>query len=315
MLEYNFIQPRTPVYSKGILVIDSDDGNVGDYIYWMPLLRRLAIKHNQWAGEKTVVMCPAVHSSLINSSNKLTVEHLQEMVGFGCEILSHGKYHTGLGTLEVSSSVSSGSNQVEIYGSGQIRVEAMYEYRLFEGETEEVVKFISPNLANNTYGTTLMTLESPLINSYTTSARVELTESSLEDLLQGCVDDLKEMGFDCFHHVYTFHSGSQHNYNQKSVDFVGKKFRSGRGTYGLVPNKKETLKTNNLVSLSPAATYEQINNALDETSSSGGLLIFYGHGEGVESVLGKLEYLIEGALSRGIRITTRTDAFNRLDII
>lgn len=302
------------MYSKGYLVIDSDDGNAGDYFYWMPLLRRLAIKHNQWVGEKTVVMCPAVHSSLINTSNKLTVEQLKEMVEFGCEVLSHGKHHTGIGTLEVSSAVSNGSNQIEIYGSGQIRVEAGYEYRLYEGTTEEVVKFISPNLANNTYGTTLMTLESPLINSYSTNARVELTESSLEDLLQGCIDDLKTMGFDCSHHVYTFHSGSQHTYNQKAVDFVSQIFRSGRGSYQLSPNTKDSLQLSNLKCISPASSYEQIDSVLDATALSDGLMIFYGHGEGVESVLDRLEYLIEGALSRGIRITTRSDALSRMGV-
>ena len=308
-----FHNPRTPTYKKGYLVIDSDDGNEGDYKYWFRLMQTLDGEYNQWVGINSVVMCPAVVSSLLNTPGKLSTEQLKEMVSWGCEVLSHGRYHAGLGTLSVSSPATKGATAIEVYGSGQIRVEAGYVYEISEGEVRETIKFISPQLPNNTYGTTLMNLEAPLQNTYTSNAKIRLTEESMQDLLVGCVDDLNSLGFDCFHHVYTFHAGSQHTPNPDAVAYVSQVFRSGRGTHDTRSvNEKDTMQLENLKCVLSAATEVQIDALLDETANKDGLMIFYGHGE--PSVVEKLEYLIRGAFERGIRITTRSDALNRMGV-
>lgn len=311
-LTYNFVNPKTIKYDKGLLVIDSDDGNAGDYNYWLPVTLKTASKHSQWIGNPTVVINPAINTATIGTPGKMTVEQLIELRDkYGWEMLSHGRHHVGLGAMELYEAATAGQTALTIRGAGQIRVEGGYTYEIYEGNTREIIKFVSPEVKSSTYSIHTMNLETPLVNSYTTAARILLTDESAHDLLQGCIDDLASWGFDCKHHVYTYHTGSQHQFIEKSVGWIDNYFTSGRGRILLQANQKNDIQLPNLISMSMGNTLTQIDTVLDETAATDGLFIFYGHGEGTSSVLNKLEYLIDGALSRGIRIVTRTEALKR----
>ena len=313
-MNYKWVRPKKPTYNKGVLVIDSDDGNIGDYSAWLPLFKRVASKYSDWANTNCVVGVSAINTADIGDSDKMTVEHLQELVDNHWELVSHGRYHTGLGKMEVVSDVSANSTTITIRGAGQIRVEAGYTYNITEGTTTEVIKPISPTTTSNTFSEVEMTLESPLQNTYTTNATIELTDSSLNTLLQGCIDDLNNWGFDCYHHVFTYHAGSQHQFSQRSVDAVSNLFVSGRGKSGAT-NEVGTVDLSNLRCQLNNITDSEVDTILDDVALNDKLFIYYGHGETSQSVLDKLEHLIEGALSRGIRIMTRTGALKHYGLM
>lgn len=313
-INYNFVDPRTPRYDKGVLVIESDDGYAGDYNAWLPLFQRLKNKHSQWVGSNTVVGNSAILTATIGQSDKMTVDNLRELVDNGWEMLSHGRYHVGLSELEITENAPIGSSKLTIKGAGQIRVESGYTYRLYEGNQEEIIKPILPKITSGTFNIETVNLESPLKNSYTSSARMQLTDASYEHLLQGCIDDLNSWGIDCKHHVFTYHAGSQHMYSQKSVDEVAKRFISGRGQSGAtqVPMNAELV---NLKCQLNTMSRTQIDTTLDDVATNDLLFIYYGHGELSLNILDDLEYLVDGALSRGIRIMTRTNALKHYGLM
>lgn len=307
-MNYNFVKPRTPQYNKGLLVIESDDGYVADYSVWLPRAKQKIQEHSQWINSQCVVANSAVNTDTIGNDGMLSISNLHELIGNGWEILSHGKYHTGLGKLEVTEGVSAGATSLKVRGAGQIRIEALYDYQITEGDKSEIIKFIAPDPPTGTFSEEYMELAQPLINNYTIAATIELTDESAHDLLQGCVDDLKSWGINCKHHVFTYHTGSQHQFSQKAINWINEYFMSARGQSGST-NDISSIDLNNLKCLlSTSASLTQLADLLDDTALNNKLFIYYGHGETSESALNKLDYLIDGALNRGIRIVTRSKA-------
>lgn len=308
----NFIIFRKPIYTEGVVVIESDDGTKGDYTHWLPLFKRLSRRYSDFIDDSTIVACTAVNTQSIGTSSIfLTVADLQELVKNKWEIISHGKYHIGLGAYPLTTGVSQGQTVIYAQRVSEIKTETGYFYQIADGVNVEIIKPIEVNSIEG-----YIVIESPLQNSYATeSTKIQLTSEAMIDLLQGCIDQLLLWDIDCQNHTYTYHSGSQYFYNENSVQLVGNIFYSARGISGAVNFKNDFSKNplKSLLNTAPSSTMQDIDNNLNQTVLNNGLFIFHGHGEKDAESLAKLEYLIDGAMQRGIRILTRTKAVEYIE--
>lgn len=301
-------RPITPVYASGAIVIESDDGTANVYVRWFPICRKLAIAHNQWSNLNAVSLCPNVNTATINSAGRMTSAQLVELAANGWEIMSHGKTHTGLGAFTLTAEAAAGQKIITLDNVGYLGATAGYTYKIVDGETIEEITIASIDSVGKT-----ITTDNNLVNTYGIGANVSLTDASMETLLQGCIDDLAVWGITCENHVYSYHSGSQHQYNAEAVAKVGTIFNSARGVSGdyNTPATNKFLMKSRLMN-GAALTDATIDTILDHTLANDEVTIFYGHGETSALTLHQLEYLIEGAFTRGIRILTRADALARL---
>lgn len=306
-------RPKAPSYNKGVLVIHSDDGYSGDYTHWLALCKKKTAEYSQWVNDGTAVMCPAVNTATIGTAGMMTVNNLLEMLDSRCEILSHGRHHVGIGAYPLILPANAGATRLDVKAAAQINV-GVYQYKIVEGATEEVMQ-IAQTSGNSSADGYVITA-TPIVNSYTTAAKIILTDESAHVLLQGCIDDLRAWGIDCKHHVYTYHGGGDHFPTPKAQEWVSKYFISGRGSaIPAVPNYPNTINKAKLSSvLNVEQTNAEVDALLNETSTNDCILIYYGHGE-KDANLAQLEYLIDGALSRGIRIKTMTGALKYFGVM
>ena len=304
----NWQTPKTITYNDGAIIIEIDDGMMGSYSHWFPLCRRLARKYSQWRFFNPVVCCPAINTASIDTSNTyMKSVQLQKLYANGWEMLSHGKNHVGLGEHSITSEATLGQSTIYVNNASYLSGSVGYTFRIWEGETEENIILNTVNRDDN-----YITVTQPLQNTYSTSAKMSMAESSLVTALQGCIDDLSAWGIPCNNHVYAYHAGSQYLYNEAAVTKVRALFDSARGYSG---DYNTSTTDNHLMKsrlINDTLTEATVDTILNNTASNDYVTIFYGHGEVSVEVLSILEYIIEGALNRGIRILTRSKALERL---
>lgn len=309
----SFVAPKVPTYTAGYLIIECDDGNVGDYTHWYPKSIHLSNRHNQWQSY-FIKFCPCINSGHINESGKITTAQLQTLYTAGWEILVHGRHHIGIGKHELAANVNAGVSQIMIDGifrrMGMHLVSSLgypYQYRIWDDTNEEIVTIV-----NHDDNTSILTLESPLENGYAAGSFFQLTDDDMLDLIQGCVNELLTWGVATENYTFAYHSGSSYFPSTESVELIRNMFNSGRGEYGTT-NNPIAADWAKLEGLDIGGTsFETISNALDDAANNDLLLIVYGHGETSDEVMKKLEHLIDGAMSRGIRILTRREAVELL---
>lgn len=312
-MDYNFIAPvifvppKTISYVSGTLIIEIDDGTDGNYTHWLPFTLRLADKYNQWQNSKPVVCCPNVNTAKIGTTGYMTVAQLQELQNiYNWEIMSHGRYHTGLATHTVIVQANAGQKRIDINTAGMIHPEANYVYEIKYGEISETI--IVAERHGEPYQNGYILSTENLVNTYPVGSTLKLTEASLLAELQGCQDDLKAWGLTGNSHVYTYHAGSQWYYNQQAVDVVDGIFDSARGVDGDHNSLGANLGLLKSRLLTSSLTDVEIDGILDDTLANDYVTIVYGHGETSDAHLGRLQYFIEGAINRGIQIMTRAEA-------
>lgn len=307
VLNHNFINPPTPVYNKGAIVIESDDGLLGDYTHWSPLFIKKKRQHSFW-NENTVPFCPAINSATIGDSGRLRIPHLEKMKAWGWELMSHGQFHSSLATHTVVAQVNSGQNRIDMKAAGTVQIPGNYEYEITDGVNSESFFVIEKNGSTSYLSDGHILIDRNLVNGYEVNSIVRLTENGMNALLQGCIDDMAEWGIECKHHVFTYHFGSQHLFNQEAVNKVSAIFESARGVsedYNDGNTNIHLLKSRLLNDTLSLATIDTI---LDNVATNDYVTIFYGHGETNTIRMEQLEHIVDGAISRGIRILTRSDA-------
>lgn len=311
-MQYNFVKPKTPTYNKGLMVIDSDDGKPGDYSHWLPLMKRKSSEWNQWIGASTAVFCPAVHAGATGRETRLSQAEILELQDYGCEIMSHGYHHMGLGKHQLKQAATAGDTNIYInFVSyvGPVQDISKYTFKIYDGTNSE-------NVVLTDYTSDYVVLQSGLVNSYGTDAYLSLTTESITTVLQDNKTALESMGVNPVnHHVFTYHSGSEHNYNEEAINLASQYFVSARGRQGRTQSATDIDVNNLKCQLNTTATNAEIDTILDDVAANDLLFIYYGHAETAQDHLDKLEYVIDGALSRGIRITTRTDALQRMGVM
>lgn len=303
---FNWVEPRTPpAFGKGRLVIQDDDGNIGAYTHVFGMTQRKDRQYNSWRGFQVVPFCPAIVSSYIGQSNMMSVQHLHAIVNAGGEILSHGRTHTGLHPHYTTAEIPAGSTVIPIDSVG--RSLHAYEYTITGGGNSETFLRVGRSPGSATTNGELYTA-TPLVHGYPIGSEVRVTEAGMYQELQGCVDDLATWGIDCRHHVWPWNQS-----DQVMRDFASTIFESacGAGNPPLnIPGDIDLYNLNrrNLTSMSYADIDELIQLVID----TDGVGIVYGHGETSASSQDKLAYLIDKAISQGVRIVTHSEAVKYL---
>jgi hypothetical protein len=303
----NWQTPIRPTYTTGAIVIESDDGRATEFSHWFPLFRKKNLQYNQWKPFDVIVCCPDVNSGTIGLSGNMTSTELKILQDNGWEIMSHSKYHYNFGSMSPTAVANAGQKRVDLPYMEGLDGTSTYVYKIQEGVKVEEIIIATKNIAEK-----YITITSNLVNSYTTAAKFSLTAQSITDLLQGCIDDLEGWGIMCKNHVWPFHYGSQSYYNAEAVAIVSSLFDSARGVsgdYNISATNKHLMKSRLINNELTEATIDTI---LDATKANDYVTIFYGHGGTSALTLGQISYIIDGAMSRGIRILTRSKALLRL---
>lgn len=313
---FRYCRPKKPIYNTGILVIESDDGAVGDYTHWLPWFIRLGQQYNQFYpyGNRTVVGCSAVNTSVIGHGGRMNVAQIKTLHHRGWEILSHGTVHVGLGAHTLTSSANSGDTQITVSAAGQAERDLnVYDrkYTISNGEKQEIVTVTSVTRGASSASDGQFHLADPLSNSYSAGAEVQMTQEEMNLILGDAKDAIAEWVGDCKHHVYTYHS-----YNSQSHILVANYFDSARGNPQTWVNPSEVTSLFPLPSqlISPTTNPEVVCGLLDEVSSKDGILIVYGHGETDSEMLENLDIIITYALDKGVKIMTHTQALSAVGL-
>jgi hypothetical protein len=172
-------------------------------------------------------------------------------------------------------------------------------YDLVQGATSEVVEVSEVDEETST-----LTLESPLANSYTTAATIQLTDADAEEELKGCRDHLASLGVQGYEHfVYPFHHS-----NAKSRAWIEQWFESARAGERVLNYVGQDVYNLNSF-LDTQLTSPDVDSWLQKAKDEDGVMIWYGHaGESTT----RLEYLVDKAIELGIPIITRAEAVARL---
>lgn len=308
-----FIKPKTPPRkNKGYLIIESDDGNIGDYIYWFRLMEKLKMKNSQWTGNGAVTCCFNINTGVLGNRNKLTDEQLIDLYNHGYSIHAHGRYHIGIGKISLRQTANIGDNDLyfnTVSSTGIFHGEPLgypYKYKLINGSDSEVVKLIAHNNDERK-----VTIETPLTKSFPSGTSFVMEEQSRKELIEGSVNDLSQLGINVEHFAFSYHAGSENNYYQDSIDYANSLFKTCRGRYD-GDNPLHNIPWHNLESsaLRPTTELSEVDYWLDQCAERDQLLILFGHGEQDENTLACLERAITGAWERGITILSRDRAYN-----
>ena len=306
-----FVSPKKlPAKTSGYLVIQSDDTHDGDW-FWHHKIRRMNHKYTQFAGNP-LKMSVEVNSKMLNDTGRLTSDQLKKMYDEGTEVINHCQYHISLGLFSIYQAASAGATSIRVYASdmnntgfvNNQKSEYKYKYLLSDGINSEEVTIAST--------TNPVQLASALQHSYAADSSFTLTNEAREELVEGCHDDLVALGITPSGFCFPYHGGSYYDYNKDAVDYVATQYDTARGQIGAT-NNLSTVNWNNLKSFAIRPNGEpgesEIDDVLDSTVSNGYLTIVYGHGETDSVTQHLLDYVIDGAISRGITILSQNEAY------
>lgn len=302
----SYVRIASPAYSKGILVLETDDGTIGNYSHWLPLLERKGRQYNQWAGRGEIPLSPCINTGRIGTGGFMSVAQLQEVADvYGWEPHSHGRHHVSIGKHTLTRDALAGSTTLYVDGASML-TGGDYEFAIINGESQEVFKVVRGT--GPTYGEGTIEIDRPLAHAFPAGSDIQITPESAYTLLQGAVDDLESWGLPCRHHVYTYHSATSYYYSDTAIGWVGDLFVSGRGRIGILDPSDPHLNLANLPCQIITASKATFDAQLDAVAAGDLIYIVYGHGETAANILANVEYVIDAAMARGIRCMTISDA-------
>lgn len=305
-MKYNYVAPRTPVYNRGAIVFHVDDGLLNNYEVWYPLFRQLAHKNDQWYPFNSAVFCPAVNTGYFGGMSPvhsavpaeairpcMSAAQVLELQKWGSEILSHGKYHVTFKDYPLALPANAGDNKI-YHSRPWFAYRQNLTYTLTEGTTVETFTISAVNAVD---GKGEITLNSPLTNSFTTNAKIQITKSSLTVVVQSCLDDLANLGIICKTHVLAFYES-----NTTTLGWVGELVDNIVTTIGTnnpdVINEKDIKRTQDIVLVDKAT----IDSWLDDAINNDWVIFVQGHGDTNAKAIENLTYIISECYRRGVRI-------------
>lgn len=293
--EIPFIEP--PKRYRGILIIESDDGGLGDYTHWLPILKSKKQKTQWFPFEYKVGGSTALLANRVGTEGYMTVSQIHELVANGWEMMNHGKNHAGLAHFRITEDVSIGTTTFVTHVNG---VNSSYEYVLKDSVTSssEIIK------PQSVEGTTVV-LESPLKNNYTINSTLTLTAQALDEEINGGLDMLLDWGLDVKHHVAPYH----YLYSDAS-EKIKERHLTSRTSHNRLTN---TLPIANLYGLSGNLdgsfdSDSEIKSFVDQIYDEDSIGLFYGHSFPYPSG-DKLDKLVDYAIEKGVRIANRHEAY------
>lgn len=305
----NFIRPKKPNYDRGRIVFHSDDGRIFDYTQYVPRIRSALYKHDQFKRHRGIVFCPAVNTGYVDDGfhetvglDMITWDMIKEIDNEGGEILSHGKYHLFLDYSNPSESLSAGSTVIK-YTRSEARPREGYTYFIREGNKIDYYTVVS--YTHEAEGVKEMNITPPLTNSYSVSAQIQLTDESLHNLLGGLVDQADEHGITVKNHICAWYKRSPESlvvlkqYFDSVITTVERETELPQYTDIWNMHRAKDLRSYSL---------EECDAVLDDIIGKDSVCFMQMHGIGQAQMNRNLEYILEQALLRGVRIVTHSQA-------
>lgn len=305
-------QPYIPFQSppkkfRGMLVIESDDGTIGDYQHWHPLLQQRKQKSQWYPFTYPVVACSAVNSDKIGTAGHMSVAQLHELESAGWEIMNHGANHAGLGLHRLQDAVPAGTTIIRVSLAHSFNPK--YDYRIVSESTgiAETVKMKSLVSLDSSTNIGEVELMSPLVNNHVQQAFLELTPESRELEINGGLDALLGWGLDVKHYVNPYHFWYSTTLNKIKERHLSTRTFNGTLATNTLPVPDLYKLTSNLDGVFSEANVIPFIDKIYEEDSVG---IIYGHGYAYTkgSVLDKL---IVYAIDKGVKIVTRDEAYQK----
>ncbi|WP_373781149.1 hypothetical protein [Jeotgalibaca porci] len=289
-----FIEP--PETFRGTLILESDDGRIGDYTHWLPLLKTKKQKSKWYPFRYGVSACTAVVTNFNGTSGYTTRTQLQALVDAGWEMMNHGMNHVGSLSYELIGSAKAGDVNIEVFLDS---MGTAYDYIIRSNTTQntEIIRPLTVNGKN-------IILTSPLKNDYEEGSFIELTPENLNTDINGSLDTLISWGFDVKHFVAPFH-----HVGPVSLAKIAERHLTARTTsVGDTNPLPITNKFRMNGALAGTFNDEKIKSFIDKIYTEDSVAIFYGHGElyGKGSTLDKL---VDYAIEKNVRILTRNEAY------
>lgn len=308
MMTLNWQNPRRPNYTSGMVVFHADDAVLTAYTHWYPIIARAIFNSNQFRPNNCGVFCPCANAGYADIGYErnyglpvMSISDMQDLVKKGGEIVSHGKYHIFLGYTNVKKPVSAGDTKI-YHQDGHTRfIEGLSAF-IVEGENIEQFTVISIGVED---GYSYVETDAPLTNSYTTAAKLHLTEEAVLENTQGVVDLLHNSGIECRHHVNAWYKSSP-----ISDAIMRNVFESViKDSVNNIPTPQEM----NLYNLQRTKdirlfTQQEIEQALIETRDKNTVLFVQGHGSSSKEHTDNLKYFVDKAIEFGVRIVTHSEA-------
>lgn len=307
-----FVSPKKlPAKTAGYLVIQSDDSHAGDWL-WYNKIRRFNHKYTQFIDSNPLKISLEVNSQLVDTPGRITTEQLKRMYDNGTEIINHCQYHISLGKFYLSKDANAGDTSISITARSMNdtglhnnqRAGYRYKYMISDGTNSEEVTLQS--------ATNPLLLATPLLHSYAKGAEFKLSDNARRELVEGCHNDLVAKGVSVDGFCFPYHGGSTYDSNPDAVAYIATLYNTARGSYGGT-NSLSDIDWHNLKSFAIRPNGEPgesgIDDILDATVSNNYLTFVYGHGETDSVTQGLLEYVIDGAIKRGITILSQKEAY------
>ena len=308
---------KVPERTKGYLVIQSDDCNAGDWL-WYNKLKRLERKYTQFVRDDLLKLDVNINSGVL--ANKLTLPKLKIMYDDGVRVNNHCKYHISLGKHILSANASQGAASISLYDFWETGIwnlpanNTTYHYIITDGTNSEIIT-PQPGTANP------ISITETLQHSYSTAGTtVSLTAESIALLVNDCADYLENQGIEVDGFVYPFHAATMQYVNPDAQTFVNGEYSICRGNENeSAPyNVPDSINWHDLTSFAIrpndnlTTKKASIDTYLTATKNNGYLTIVYGHGETDAVTQELLEYVVDQAISKGIAIVHMKEAYEIL---
>lgn len=310
-----FVTPKKlPQKTAGYLVIQSDDTHAGDW-HWHNKVKRYNRKYTQFIDCNPLKLSLEINSRMLDTPGCLTSEQLKKMYDRGTEIINHCQYHISLGQFYLAKDANVGDTSVYITASSinntglsnNQKSGFRYKYLITDGVNSDEVILQSVNNP--------ILLSSPLQHSYASGSVFRMCDSSRAELVEGCHDDLVDKGVTVSGFCFPYHGGSSYDSNPDAVAYIAKLYDTARGSYGGT-NDLSNVNWHNLSSFAIRPSGEPGKSGIDDilgaTVSNNYLTFVYGHGETDAVTQGMLDYVIDGAIKRGITILGQKEAYELL---
>jgi len=296
---------------KSTMVISYDDSAQEDYTLAFPVHQQYGVP-----GEINCIsdfMLGLGTYSHGGTNLPLTIEQAIEMQEFGFEVTVQGKRHVSLGLERVYKDIVAGDNKLYMGTAHRwthalpLKILVTSKNNANQEEVYAIDKGVDPE-----DGREYLITEQPFLYSYPFGyAGFRITDEEVETEIKGCMDALTDMGL----HVSKHHTHPYSATNWATTRIIKKHCVSSRGgiTGIMVPGGVDVFPTYQFRSNVEPTAYSQasIDLYLDDLRDSNGLSFVLEHSWSGGFSIANLAYLIEGALARGIDITTRTKALER----
>lgn len=315
MLNWQVARKPKPA-ERGLMVIHCDDGRMTDFTKWTKVIQRAIAKNDQFHSTNNAVFSPCVNAGYLEAPYNgisqgygfeiMTKKEMRYIQDNGGEILSHGKYHNYFDYTPVTRAVSAGDTGV-FYNMRYFHFHKGEEVFIEEGGNKEYFT-VTEVIKNEPASDNEIKITPALQNSYTTAARLHLSEATLQDMTTGLVNLLETLGIECKNHINPWYRSST-----LSDSFLKSQFNSIIKTSGGVQNPA----TANIYSLFRCAGVENesldyFKARIDEAHTMDGVAFIQGHGGVNESTLLRLEAIIDYAYEKGVKLVTHQEAVEHI---